>query len=124
MKQISKRKKKKDFKKVQTLEEELEKTKQDNTQDSEKEAALEVENNSEIEVISDANLEPNSDVKIEAAEGITKNGEPTTPNYDVVVHVKPGKVNQIKSQIIDGKKCIVIPMEDDEQAKVNGVNTF
>ncbi|MDD6795049.1 MAG: DUF4317 domain-containing protein [Clostridiaceae bacterium] len=44
-------------------------------------------------------------------------------NYDVVLHVKPEKVQQIKSEIIDGKKCIIIPMEDNEQANVNGVDT-
>jgi hypothetical protein len=38
--------------------------------------------------------------------------------------VKPQKVSQIKSQIIDGKKCIVIPLEDNEQANVNGVNAL
>jgi hypothetical protein len=42
-------------------------------------------------------------------------------NFDVVLKVKPQKMQQITSQIIDGKKCIVIPMEDNEQANVNGV---
>lgn len=45
-------------------------------------------------------------------------------NYDVVLKVKPQKVPQIKSQIIDGKKCIIIPIDDNEQANVNGVNTI
>ncbi|MCD2348636.1 DUF4317 domain-containing protein [Clostridium guangxiense] len=112
-------------KKVQALEEELEKTKQDSSvQGSEKEAASEVENDSTVEVDSDANLEQSSDTEVEVKEESTENGEPDAPNYDVVVHVKPEKVDQIKSQIIDGKKCIVIPMDDDEQAKVNGVNTL
>lgn len=43
--------------------------------------------------------------------------------YDVILRVKPQKVDLIHSQIIDGKKCIVIPMEEDEHANVNGVNT-
>lgn len=43
--------------------------------------------------------------------------------YDVVLRVKPEKVSQIKSQIIDGHKCLVIPMEENEHAAVNGVNT-
>ncbi|WP_312371159.1 DUF4317 domain-containing protein [Lachnoclostridium sp.] len=42
-------------------------------------------------------------------------------NFDVILKVKPQKMQQITSQIIDGKKCIVIPMEDNEQANVNGV---
>ena len=31
--------------------------------------------------------------------------------------------SQIKSQIIDGQKCLVIPMKEDEHATINGVNT-
>ena len=46
-----------------------------------------------------------------------------TRNYDVVLHVKPEKANKIHSTVIDGKKCIVIPMEENEQAAINGVNT-
>ena len=41
--------------------------------------------------------------------------------YDVVLHVKPEKMSQIKSQIVDGQKCIVIPMDENEHANVNGV---
>lgn len=43
-------------------------------------------------------------------------------NYDIVLKVKPEKVEQIKYQIIDGKKYLVIPVDDDEQANVNGVD--
>lgn len=43
--------------------------------------------------------------------------------YDVVLRVKPEKVPQIHSQLIDGQKCLVIPMEENEHAAVNGVNT-
>lgn len=45
-------------------------------------------------------------------------------NYDVILRVKPQKMQQITSQIIDGKKCIIIPMEDDEHANVNGVTNL
>ena len=45
-------------------------------------------------------------------------------NYDIVLQVKPEKVNQIKSQIIDGKKYLVIPVDDDDQANVNGIDTL
>lgn len=44
--------------------------------------------------------------------------------YDVVLKVKPQKVAQIRSQMLDGKKCIIIPMDDNEQANVNGVKTL
>lgn len=43
--------------------------------------------------------------------------------YDVILRVKPEKVDQIKSQVIDGQKCIVIPLDENEHAAVNGVNT-
>lgn len=43
--------------------------------------------------------------------------------YDVILRVKPEKAAHIKSQMIDGKKCLVIPMEENEHAAINGVNT-
>jgi len=43
--------------------------------------------------------------------------------YDVILRVKPEKVSQIHSDIINGQKCLIIPMEEDEHAAVNGVNT-
>ncbi|NOV92850.1 anti-sigma28 factor (negative regulator of flagellin synthesis) [Clostridium saccharobutylicum] len=76
-----------------------------------------LEQSSDFEIDSDTNLEPTSDSEIESKEH-------TTPNYDIVLHVKPQKVPQIKSQIIDGQKCIVIPMDDDEQANVNGIDAL
>lgn len=46
-----------------------------------------------------------------------------TKTYDVVLRVKPEKASQIKSQVINGQKCLVIPMGEDEHATINGVNT-
>ncbi len=43
--------------------------------------------------------------------------------YDVILRVKPEKASQIKSQVIGGQKCLVIPLEEDEHAAINGVNT-
>ncbi len=40
--------------------------------------------------------------------------------YDIILKVKPEKKDKITSQIIDGKKCIVIPMDENEQIKING----
>ena len=45
-----------------------------------------------------------------------------TKTYDVVLRVKPEKASQIKSQVINGQKCLVIPMGEDEHATINGVN--
>lgn len=42
---------------------------------------------------------------------------------DVVLKVNPEKVDQISAQIIDGQKCIIIPLLEDEQATINGVTT-
>ena len=49
-----------------------------------------------------------------------KSDDITSEQYDVILRVKPQKVDQIKYEMIDGKKCIVIPMEEDELANVNG----
>lgn len=74
------------------------------------------------EVTKDAGAFPSyeeSDTKSEEAEDFeceTSSGE----NYDIVLQVKPEKINQIISQTIDGKKYIMIPVEEDEQANVNG----
>ncbi len=46
-----------------------------------------------------------------------------TKTYDVVLRVKPEKASQIKLQVINGQKCLVIPMGEDEHATINGVNT-
>jgi len=112
-------------KQVQALQNKLEKTKQDVTLDSENKSTLNSETDIMLETNSATNLESASDSKLESASDSEIESENnTTPNYDIVLKVKPQKVTQIKSQIIDGKKCIVIPMDDDEQANVNGVNTL
>lgn len=40
--------------------------------------------------------------------------------YAVVLNVKPEKVAEIKTQMIDGQRCIVIPIREEEQAVING----
>ena len=39
--------------------------------------------------------------------------------YDIILQVNPEKLPQIQSKMIDGKKSIVIPMEDYEHIKIN-----
>ncbi|WP_291566694.1 MULTISPECIES: DUF4317 domain-containing protein [unclassified Clostridium] len=46
----------------------------------------------------------------------------TASHYDIILQVKPEKIPEIKSQIIDGQKCIVIPVNDNEQTTVNGLD--
>ena len=47
-----------------------------------------------------------------------------TKTYDVVLRVKPEKASQIKSQVINGQKCLVIPMGEDEHATINGAVSY
>lgn len=40
----------------------------------------------------------------------------------IVLQVKAEKVSEIRSQVIDGQKCIVIPVNEDEETRVNGLD--
>lgn len=71
----------------------------------------------DLEKISDVNLNSVSSSEIEPENN-------SDPNYDIILQVKPEKLDQIKSQIIDGKKYLVIPVDEDEQANVNGIDTL
>jgi hypothetical protein len=44
--------------------------------------------------------------------------------YDVVLHVKPEKLATIKTEIIDGQRYIIVPIDDDDQATINGLEDF
>ena len=77
-----------------------------NTLEDSSETDLMEESSSALEESQDRNIEDNN----------------TPPNYDVILQVKPEKIPQIKSQIIDGQKCIVIPINEDEQTTVNGLD--
>lgn len=57
------------------------------------------------------------------AENIIDKRKFEVKTYDVVLHVKPEKASKIKSQIIDGQKYLVIPMEENENINVNGIQT-
>lgn len=54
--------------------------------------------------------------KLEDAGVITSDGT----DIDVVVKVTPEKVEEIHTAFVDGKRCLVIPMKEDEDAKING----
>jgi len=45
----------------------------------------------------------------------------SSASYDVVLHVKPDKLPKIKTEVINGQRCIVVPINDDEQATINGI---
>ena len=47
-------------------------------------------------------------------------GGTPTPAGEVIVRVAPEKLNSISSQVIEGKTCRVIPVEDSDEIVVNG----
>lgn len=76
-------------------------------------------NKTDLEINSENTTEIASDDSIQDT-----NPETNSDAYDIILKVNPQKVSQIKSQIIDGQKYIVIPIDDNEQANVNGVDTL
>ena len=56
---------------------------------------------------------------------LAKDEEGNEPNkiYDVILRVKPEKAAKIKSEVIQGQKYLVIPMEENEHINLNGINT-
>jgi len=40
---------------------------------------------------------------------------------DIVLKVNPDKVEEITTTFLDGKKCIIIPVDDGEKASINGI---
>ena len=42
------------------------------------------------------------------------------PDYDIFLRVKPGKADQIDSRVIDGKKYVMIPVDENETVTING----
>lgn len=54
--------------------------------------------------------------KLEEAGVIGKDGK----EADIVVMVSPEKLPLVTSAFVDGHRCLVIPLDDDEQACING----
>lgn len=42
------------------------------------------------------------------------------PEKDVILKVSPDKVPEIRSDYVEGRKCIIIPLEENEHANING----
>lgn len=95
-------------KQVRILENKLERVTQDNSLNTK--AAVEVDSNNLIE-----ENENNT---------FNDNLSEVDNNYDIVLQVKPEKVSKIKSEIINGQKCIIIPVDEDEHTNVNGVENL
>ena len=43
---------------------------------------------------------------------------PKDNDYDIVLHLKPEKINEVKTQIIDGQEYLVIPVNKDEKTTI------
>ena len=42
---------------------------------------------------------------------------------DIFVRVKPEKAKEVKSQTIDGQKYLMIPVDEQDQVNLNGIDT-
>ncbi|MCH4887884.1 DUF4317 domain-containing protein [Acidaminobacter sp. JC074] len=65
----------------------------------------------------DQEVEANDEEELEETQEETK-------DYDVVLHVKPEKLDAIKTEIINGQRCILVPIDDDEQMTINGLDNL
>jgi len=113
LKENAQRKKEENLQKqVEILQTRLEQIKQEGAVDNEPNLSTEV--NDDNVVLEETDLEE--------THAINSEDNKVTPHYDVILQVKPEKIPQIKSQIIDGQKCIVIPIHENEQTTVNGLD--
>ncbi|MBU5592309.1 DUF4317 family protein [Clostridium sp. MSJ-4] len=110
-------------KQVEILQTKLEQFKQETAVDNEANLPTEVnDDNVLLEEASETDLDESLETNLEETQDTNSEDNKVTPNYDVILQVKPEKISEIKSQIIDGQKCIVIPINENEQATVNGLD--
>ena len=88
-----------------------------------------VERERQVEELSDQKNELEQELVNKTFEAVAKADAPLDTEsgfsqaYDVILRVKPQKVPQIKAQMVDGRRCVVIPVTEDEYINLNGVNT-
>jgi len=114
---VQRKKEERLHKQVEMLQARLDQVKQEDTVDNEAHLSTEVNDDNVI-------LEEACATDLEKVPDIYSSDNNVTPHYDVILQVKPEKVSQIKSQIINGQKCIVIPINDNEQTTVNGIDNL
>lgn len=102
-------------KQVEILQTKLDQIKKETSVDNEAHLSTEVNDDN-------VGLKETIETNLEEVQDTNSKDNKVTPNYDVVLQVKPEKIPQIKSQIIDGQKCIVIPINENEQTTVNGLD--
>ncbi|MBU3215650.1 DUF4317 domain-containing protein [Clostridium estertheticum] len=122
---VQRKKEERLHKQVETLQARLDQVNQDNTIDNETQLSTEVnDDNVVLEEASVTELKETLETNLEKVPDAFAEDNDVTPQYDVILQVKPEKVSQIKSQIINGQKCIVIPINDNEQTTVNGIDNL
>jgi hypothetical protein len=122
---VQRKKEERLHKQVEILQARLDEIKQENAIDNETQLSTEVnEDNVVLEEASTTDLEEILETNLEKVPDAFSEDNDITPDYDVILQVKPEKISQIKSQIIDGQKCIVIPINDNEQTTVNGIDNL
>lgn len=94
----------------------------DPTLDNSVESNLDESIDHNLEELKDNDLEEAVEAVVEEAQENIQSNYKADSEYDVILHVKPEKIPQIKSQMIDGQKCIVIPINENEQTTVNGLD--
>lgn len=96
----------------------------DNLESNNDDINLDKDSNDNMILDEDSETDQKEDLEsnIENVDDTSSDGNNTEFNYDVILQVKPEKIPQIKSQIIDGQKCIIIPINEDEQTTVNGLD--
>ncbi|MBX4268554.1 DUF4317 domain-containing protein [Clostridium estertheticum] len=122
---VQRKKEERLYKEVEILKARLDQVKQDNIIDNETNLSTEVkDDNVVLEEAIETDLEETSETNLEKVPDLYSEDNNVTPDYDVILQVKPEKISQIKSQIINGQKCIVIPINDNEQTTVNGIDNL
>jgi len=122
---VQRKKEERLHKQVEILQARLDQVKQENTINNETQLSTEVnDDNVVLEEACVTDLEETLEINLEKVPDEYLEDDNITPHYDVILQVKPEKVSQIKSQIINGQKCIVIPINDNEQTTVNGIENL
>jgi len=122
---VQRKKEERLHKQVEILKARLDEVKQENTIDNE--THLSTEGNEDNVVLEEArasDLVENLETTLDKVPDAFAEDNNVTTDYDVILQVKPEKVSKIKSQIINGQKCIVIPINDNEQTMVNGIDNL
>lgn len=111
-----------EVKKEAAADNEAEISKKDDEDNVTSDEALENDLDNALDDVLKDNLDDALENNLEEAPAINSDDNNITSDYDVILQVKPEKIPKIKAQIIDGQKYIVIPIDENEQTTVNGLN--